>query len=52
MPQKAKMNLADSNKNRNFAAETNIQNDMAYLKRTNQGDRNFYTRFYVPEKCV
>jgi len=18
----------------------------------NQGDRNFYTRFYVPEKCV
>ena len=34
MPQKAKINLADSNKNRNFAAETNIQNDMAYLKRT------------------
>lgn len=22
------------------------------IERGNQGDRNFYTRFYVPEKCV
>ena len=22
------------------------------ILRENQGDRNFYTRFYVPEKCV
>ncbi len=36
------------------ASSNNIIGTLNYLDdyTENQGDRNFYTRFYVPEKCV